>query len=129
MLFRAREQMGKRTATAEALEMSRSRSGRGRNACFCDRYRPEERDNALNLEETPMKSDCHGVSSVVRIQFEKNVADMALHSIFTDIQPVSDNLVGAALGNELQTIDLSFGQGVFGSMLPQLSRHLRLHMT
>src|SRR5215469_8077635 len=80
-------------------------------------YRRSKRDHALNLEETPMKSDCHSVSSVVRIQFEKNVADMSFHSIFTDIQPVSDNFVGAALRNELQDLDLSFGQGLFGSVL------------
>jgi hypothetical protein len=91
--------------------------------------RCSKKDNALNLKETPMKSDRHGVSSVVRIQFEKNVADMSFNSIFTDIQPVSDNFVGAALGNEPQNLDLSFGQGLFGSMLPQLGRHLRLHMT
>src|SRR5215469_7796704 len=81
-------------------------------------YKCSQRDNALNLEETPMKSDCHSVSSVVRVQFEKNVADMSFHSIFTDIQPVSDNFVGAALRNELQDLDLSFGQGLFGSVLP-----------
>jgi len=75
-----------------------------------------------------MKSDGHGVSSVVRPQFEKNVADMSFHSIFTDIQSVSDNFVGAALGNELQNLDLSLGQGLFGSVLAQLSRYLRLHM-
>ena len=80
--------------------------------------RCSKKDNALNLKETPMKSDGHGVSSVVRIQFEKNVADMSFNSVFTDIQPVGDNFVGAALGNELQNLDLSLGQGLFGSVLP-----------
>src|SRR5215469_8767488 len=77
-----------------------------------------KRRSALNLEETPMKSDGHGVSSVVGLQFEKNVANMTFHRVFTDIQSVSDNFVGAALGYELQNLDLSFGQGLFSSVLP-----------
>src|SRR5215469_17077186 len=83
----------------------------------------------LDLKETPMKSDCYGMSSVVRIQFEKNVADVSFYSIFTDIQAVSDNFVGGALGDEFQHLDLSLGQGLLRSVLPKFRGYFGLHVT
>jgi hypothetical protein len=51
----------------------------------------------LNFEEAAMERDCHGVSSVVRFQLVKDIADMTFRRIFGNIQAINHDFIRAAL--------------------------------
>jgi len=69
----------------------------------------------LDFEVPAMDRDGDGMGAVVSFQFFQNIADMSLDSVLAYFKAICNDLIRAALGDELQNLDLSPRQGFGGA--------------
>src|SRR5262245_18606096 len=65
---------------------------------------------SLQMENTEPRGVCDGVGAANRIQLVEELADVELGRVHRDAEPPGDLLVGRALGDQRQHLDLARGQ-------------------
>jgi hypothetical protein len=61
-------------------------------------------------KKPPVQRYCHGVRSVVGLQFMEHIANVPLNRILANAQPVRDEFVRASVRYELKHLNLPIGQ-------------------